>query len=146
MAKWPRLQRRRPPRAPARQGSEPVTLPACAAACSAPHRLLCTQNYWGLKKAAQRRGDLTSHPTSYRIMVHHISHLIPLEDLAPSDDIYQGVDEDFRILLRSSLGFRNRFALWPVTERHLVALALTEVCCTMGKGKVRIDFRTSLDK
>ena len=71
--------------------------------------------------------------------------LIPLEDLAPSDDIYQGVDGDFRLLLRSSLSFWERYHYFPVTERHLVALALTEVCCTMGKGKVRIDLSIGLD-
>lgn len=63
--------------------------------------------------------------------------LVQLKDLAPSDKIYQGVNSDGCLLLRSGLVYHGRGYVHPVTERHLVALALTEVCCELGKGKVR---------
>ena len=62
--------------------------------------------------------------------------LIALDTLAPSDKIYQGVNKDGWLLLRSSLIYQERESIYPVTERLLVALALTEVCCDVGKGKV----------
>ena len=61
-----------------------------------------------------------------------------LSELAPSDKIYEGVNDKGWLLLRSNLVYNQKFYVYPVTARQLVALALTEVCCETGKGKVRI--------
>lgn len=61
-----------------------------------------------------------------------------LSELPPSDEIYQGVDDNGWLLLRSNLVYNQRAYVYAVKERLLVALALTEVCCEMGKGKVRM--------
>ena len=64
--------------------------------------------------------------------------LLMLSELPPSDKIYQGVNDNGWLLLRSNLVYNQKAYVYAVTERLLVALALTEVCCKMGKGKVRI--------
>ena len=64
--------------------------------------------------------------------------LLALSELAPSDKIYEGVNDKGWLLLRSNLVYNQKAYVHAVTERLLVALALTEVCCKTGKGKVRI--------
>ena len=62
---------------------------------------------------------------------------IGLETLPPSNKIYQGVNNDGWLLLRSNLAYTQKRKRFAVTERLLVALVLTGVCCKIGKGKVR---------
>ena len=68
--------------------------------------------------------------------------LLQIDALPASDSIYQGV-QDGGLLLRSSLVYHQGASVYAVTERQLVALALTEVCCDVGKGKVKANARTS---
>ena len=98
-----------------------------------------------LNKTAPRRESLLSHPASrYKMAGNHLRHLTPLKDLSPLKKVYQGINEDGRVWLRSSLIYHDTPNIFNVTERHLVALALTEVCCEQGKGKVIIDSRAIL--
>lgn len=60
-----------------------------------------------------------------------------VDALSPSDKIYQGVNQDGWLLLRSSLVYHQKESTYALTERHLVALALTEICCDIGRGKVK---------
>ena len=63
---------------------------------------------------------------------------VTLGSLSLSQTIYQGVDADGRHYFQPNLavsygiGFRKAIAY-----KELVALGLTEICCEMGKGKVR---------
>ena len=61
---------------------------------------------------------------------------IPLGDLSPSDRIYDTVEDDQRLLFRTHLGFYHSGGVKSLEDSQLVALALTEVCCDKGKGKV----------
>ena len=61
--------------------------------------------------------------------------LIPLTELDPVDQIYQGCDSDGGLQLQSQLAIRAH-SREPIPPEQLVALALTEVCCTLGQGKV----------
>lgn len=62
---------------------------------------------------------------------------IGLETLPPSDKIYQGVNNNGWLLLRSDLAYTQKRKRFAMTERLLVALVLTKVCCEIRKGKVR---------
>ena len=63
-----------------------------------------------------------------------------LNEIPRSDSIYGGTDDHGRFLLPT--GLANNLAgssqnlAYLLTERYLVALALTEICCRVGKGKV----------
>ena len=71
--------------------------------------------------------------------------LTALDSLASSDKIYQGVNDDGGLLLRSSLVYQEKESIYSLTERLLVALALTEIYYEMGKGKVRLDIYSDDD-
>ena len=45
-------------------------------------------------------------------------------------------DSEHRLLFKLDLAFRGTIFKEYLTERRLVALALTNVCCDVGKGKV----------
>ena len=66
--------------------------------------------------------------------------LLELEQIPLEEPIYQGVDSEGRFLLPSNLSNKGAGADWgsgnPLTERYLVAMALTEVCCQIKRGKV----------
>ena len=86
-----------------------------------------------------------SSPETHLIMVGgDLRGLLQVDALPPSDKIYQGV-QDGGLLLRSSLVYHQSPSVYTLTERHLVALALTEVCCDIGKGKVKDERTYSVD-
>ena len=76
----------------------------------------------------------------------NLQGLISLDTLSPSDKIYQGVNDDGGLVLRSGLVYQEKESIYTVTERHLVALALTEICCKLGKGKVTAYSYLSLEE
>ncbi len=60
-----------------------------------------------------------------------------ISQLANTENIYQGTDAAGRLLFRQNV-YDNMVAKERcVTGASLVALALTEVCCRIGRGKVR---------
>ena len=62
--------------------------------------------------------------------------LRPLENLSPDKSVYLGVDIDGDLLFRTDLSFIGRQTRGHLTERHLIALGLTDICCKLGLGKV----------
>lgn len=61
--------------------------------------------------------------------------LINLADIPPLDFIYLGLDQDGGLLFRADISLQS-YEQRHLTERHLVAMGLTEICCRMGKGMV----------
>lgn len=61
-----------------------------------------------------------------------------LEERAPEDGIYQGADDEGRLSFAENLKVPDvKWAYHSLHPGQVVALALTEVCCGMGIGKVR---------
>lgn len=67
---------------------------------------------------------------------HGYKDLSFLKDLSKNKPIYLGVDNDRHLLFRTNLRFVAS-SNQHLTERHLISLGLTEVCCEIGFGKVR---------
>ena len=60
---------------------------------------------------------------------------IKLTDVPPLDSIYLGLDQDGGLLFRADISLQS-YEQRPLTERHLVAMGLTELCCREGEGMV----------
>ena len=61
---------------------------------------------------------------------------IPLAEIPLTEGLFQGMNDDGELLLRQSVIRPVRGSRGFLPERSLVALALTEVCCRIGRGKV----------
>lgn len=66
--------------------------------------------------------------------------LYKLDEISPTEPIFRGVDAEGSFLFRKDLlnnhAEANKDRDRLLTERDLVAMALTEVCCKLGRGKI----------
>lgn len=66
--------------------------------------------------------------------------LYKLDEISPTESIFKGVDAagkfQFRTDLLDSHAGRREATDRLLTERGLIAMGLTEVCCKLGRGKV----------
>lgn len=61
-----------------------------------------------------------------------------LKDLPITENIYLGEDAEHRLQFREHLAVLGEKSKVLLTDENLVALALTEICCRLGRGKVNI--------